>query len=98
MTPTLDHADDPSWDTPFCKALRWRLHDPKEALSLAFWHTGRANEARRQIPQQPGGYAEQCRAAYLESCANNYDALAAACRRHADHLSTAEIAGSVERP
>lgn len=69
-------------DTWFCKALRWRLFDPDEALGIAATHRRRAAEARLR---HPGSEAQAAR----------HDQMAAICECHAATLrDAAATAGS----
>ena len=78
--------DEPEWDTPFYKALKWRVHSPDEADHIAATHRHKAAEARGGIPAMAATYQNQCRAAPLESRARNHDAIIAVCNRHAARL------------
>ena len=82
-------ADEPAAATPFCKALRWRVHDPAEALSIAATHRGRAADARSGIPAVIDGFLDRCKASSLEQRACCHDEIAAVCERHAARLQTA---------
>jgi len=79
-------ADEPAAATPFCKALRWRVHDPEEALSIAATHHRRAAEARSGIPDVIDNFLDRCKAAGLEQRACCHDEIAAVCERHAARL------------
>jgi hypothetical protein len=72
--------------TPFCKALRWRVHDPEEALWIAATHRARAAEARAAVPGHVASFRTRSQALGLEMRANRYDEMAAACERHAGSL------------
>jgi len=61
-------------DTPFCEALRWRVHDADEALGIAATHRGRAADARLRHP----GWKIQ---------ATCHDQMAAICEAHAAALA-----------
>lgn len=61
-------------NTPFRKALRWRVHDPDEALGIAATHRKRAAEARLRHP----GWEVQ---------AARHDQMAAICEAHAAALT-----------
>jgi hypothetical protein len=68
------HPADPEIaDTPFCKALRWRVFDPDEALGIAATHRRRAVEARLC---HPGWEAQAAR----------HDQMAAICEAYAAAL------------
>lgn len=82
-------ADEPAAATPFCKALRWRVHDPAEALSIAATHRGRAADARSGIPAVIDGFLDRCKASSLEQRACCHDEIAAVCERHAARLQAA---------
>ena len=74
------NPDDPEIvDTPFCKALRWRVHDPDEALWIAATHHRRAAEVRLRAP----GWEIQ---------AIRHDQMAAICEEHAATLIKARQA------
>ncbi len=79
-------ADEPAAATPFCKALRWRVHGPEEALSIAATHRGRAADARSGIPDVIDNFLDSCKAASLEQRACRHDEIAAVCERHAARL------------
>jgi len=79
-------ADEPAAATPFCKALRWRVHDPEEALSIAATHHRRAAEARSGIPDVIDNFLDRCKAAGLEQRAYCHEEIAALCERHAARL------------
>ena len=71
------HPDDPEIaDTWFCKALRWRVFEPDEALHIAATHRRRAAEARLR---HPGWEAQAAR----------HDQMAAICVAHAAALRDA---------
>jgi len=78
--------DEPERETPFFKALQWRVHCPDEADHIAATHSHKAAEARCGIPAMAATYQDQCRAALLESRARNHDAIVAVCMRHAARL------------
>ena len=61
------HPADPEIaDTSFCKALRWRVFDPAEALSIAATHRRRAAEARLRHGQLGGsGRSSRSDGSYL---------------------------------
>ena len=82
-------ADEPAAATPFCKALRWRVHDPAEALSIAATHRSRAADARSGIPAVIDGFLDRCKASGLEQRACCHDEIAAVCERHAARLQAA---------
>ena len=63
-------------DTWFCKALRWRVFDPDEALGIAATHRRRAAEAR-------------LRHEGWEAQAGRHDQMAAICEAHAAVLRDA---------
>jgi hypothetical protein len=79
-------ADEPAAATPFCKALRWRVHGREEALSIAVTHRGRAADARSGIPDVIDNFLDRCKAASLEQRACRHDEIAAVCERHAARL------------
>lgn len=79
-------ADEPAAATPFCKALRWRVHNAEEALSIAATHRGRAAEARSGIPPVTGSFLDRCVATSLEQRACRHEEIAAVCERHAARL------------
>lgn len=85
-TPETPIAAEPAADTPFCKALRWRVHDPAEALHIAAAHRRRAAKARDAIPAAIGSFRDRCRANGLEQRACQHDELAAVCEQHAANL------------
>lgn len=76
MTVCTDPTDPEIADTAFCKALRWRVHDPNEALNIAATHHSRATEVRLRGP----GWEIQ---------AARHDQMAAICETHAAALVTA---------
>ena len=78
--------DEPAKDTPFYKALVCRVHHPDETLHIAATHRHRVAEARAGIPAEIETYQDQCRAALLNGRAENHDAIAAVCLRHAARL------------
>ena len=82
-------ADEPAAATLFCKALRWRVHDPEEALSIAAKHRSRAAEARSGILPVTGNLLDRCVAAGLEQRAFRHEKIAAVCERHAARLQAA---------
>ena len=77
-----DQSLDPFWQTPFGKALRWRVHDPGEALRLAASHRRQAADARRCIPADAVNFRDRSRALGLESRARQHDQLAEVCEQH----------------
>lgn len=79
-------ADEPAAAAPFCKALRWRVHDPEEALSIAATHRGRAAKARSGIPPVTCSFLDRCVATSLEQRACRHEEIAAVCERHAARL------------
>ncbi len=80
---------DETADTPFCKALRWRVHDPEEALWIAATHRTRAREARSSAPANSDNFYDRSRALGLEGRAASHDQLAAICEQHAANLRVA---------
>lgn len=82
-------ANEPAKDTPFCIALRWRVHDLQEALSIAATHRARAAEARSGLPPAVGSFQARSRALGLETRAARHDEMAAVCERHAARLGAA---------
>lgn len=74
MSICTSSADPEIADTPFCKALRWRVYDPDEALGIAATHRRGAAEARLR---QPG----------WEIQATRHDQMAAICEAHAAALA-----------
>ena len=60
-------------DTWFCKALRWRVHDPAEALAVAATHRRRAAKERLRHP----GFEDQ---------AARHEQMAGICEEHAAAL------------
>ncbi len=78
--------NEPERDTPFLKALQWRVHCPDEADHIAATHRQKAAQARDGISAMTETYQDQCRAALLESRARNHDAIVAVCMRHAARL------------
>lgn len=82
-------ADEPAAAAPFCKALRWRVHDPEEALSIAATHRGRAAEARSGIPPVTSSFLDRCLAMSLEQRGCRHQEIAAVCERHAARLQAA---------
>ena len=77
MSICKDPADPEIADTPFCKALRWRVHHSDEALVIAATHRRRAAEARLR---QPG----------WEVQATRHDQMAAICETHAAALAATQ--------
>ena len=77
---------DETADTPFCKALRWRVQDPEEALWIAAKHRTRAREARSVIPARIDNFHDRSQALGLEGRAASHDQLAAICEQHAINL------------
>jgi hypothetical protein len=73
-------------NTPFSKALRWRVHDPEEALGIAATHHRRAAEARARKPVTVDSFQDQSAAAWQDRRAAAHDAMAEACERHAATL------------
>ena len=82
-------ADHPAAATPFHKALRWRVHDPEEALSIAATHRRRAAEARSNIPPLTRGILDRCMATSLEQRACRHNEIVAVCEQHARCLRDA---------
>lgn len=80
-----DPTDPEIADTAFCKALRWRVHDPDEALGIAATHHRRAAEVRLRGP----GWEIQ---------AARHDQMAAICEEHAAALVTAAQAALLPVP
>ena len=80
--------------TPFCKALRWRVHDPEEALWIAATHRARAGEARAAMPAHVASFPTHSQALGLEVRADRHDELAEACERHAASLQAIMTARS----
>jgi hypothetical protein len=74
-------------DTPFHKALRWRVHDPDEALAISATHRRRAAEARCAIPDPIRDFRGQSQAAGLHRRAQSHDEIAELCERHAEELA-----------
>lgn len=74
-------------DTPFHRALRWRVHDPEEAMGLAASHRRQAAEARMCIPASIDSFRDRSRAAYLQQRAADHEEIAAVCERHAAELA-----------
>ena len=66
-------------DTPFCKALRWRVHHADEALGIAATHHRRAAKARLRFP----GWKIQ---------ATSHDQMATICEAHAAALTRQHMA------
>ncbi len=91
-------ADEPATTTPFCKALRWRVHDPEEALSIAATHHRRATEARSGIPDVIDNFLDRSRAVSLEQRACCHDEIAAVCERHAARLRAQAHAPAERHP
>ncbi len=83
---------DEAADTPFCKALRWRVHEPEEALWIAATHRTRAREARSAIPARIDNCSDRSRALGLEGRAASRDQMAAICEQHAASLRVAIVA------
>lgn len=65
--------------TPFCKALRWRVHDVDEALGIAATHRMRAADERLRHPA-------------WEIQATRHDQMAAICEAHAAALAGSQSA------
>ncbi len=80
---------DDTADPPFCKALRWRVHDPEEALWIAATHRTRAREARGAIPARIDNFYDRSRVLGLEGRAASHDQLGAICEQHASNLRVA---------
>jgi len=78
--------DEPARDTPFCKALRCRVHTADEAFAIAATHRRRAAEARSSMPAVIESHQDRCRATALEQRALNHDEIVAVCLRHAARL------------
>ena len=74
MSVSTNPTDPDIADTPFYKALRWRVHDPDEALEIAATHRRRAAEERLGYPGQ-------------EVQAARHDRMAAICEEHAATLA-----------
>lgn len=74
-------------DSPFHKALRWRVHDPDEALAIAASHRRQATEARCAIPDPIHDFRAQSQAAGLRHRARCHDEIAEVCGRHAEELT-----------
>jgi len=72
--------------TPFGKALRWRVHDPEEALGIAATHRARAAEARAAVPGHIASFRTRSQALGLEMRANRHDEMAEVCEQHAASL------------
>ena len=79
MSVCTNPADPEIADTWFCKALRWRVFDPDEALGIAATHRRRAAEARLRDE----GWEVQ---------AARHDQMAAICVTHATALRDAMAA------
>lgn len=86
---------DETADTPFCKALRWRVHDPEEALWIAATHRTRAREARSAISARIDNFSDRSRALDLQGGAASHDQMAAICEQHAANLRIAIAAQAV---
>ena len=71
--------------TPFYKALRWRVHDPEDALWIAATHRRHAADARSQTAAIES-FRDWSRATGLESQASQHDEMARLCERHAADL------------
>ncbi len=74
-------------DTSFHKALRWRVHDPDEALAIAASHRRQATEARCAVPDPIRDFRAQSQAAGLQHRAQCHDEIAEVCERHAEELA-----------
>ena len=96
MTCTTTAAD-PSYDTHFYKVLRWRVHNPEEALALANSHRAQAADARASKPVSIDSFYDQSRDAGCESRASTHDEMADICERHAANLQDV-AATSVDAP
>ena len=82
----LSKSIDSVWQTPFGKALRWRVHDADEARSIAASHRRQAAEARGAIPFPATDFRARSQAAGLEHRASQHDELAEVCEQHATNL------------
>lgn len=85
-THPMPSDDEPAKDTPFCKALRCRVHTADEAFAIAATHRRHAAEARSGMPAVIGSHQDRCRATALEQRALNHDEIVAVCLRHAARL------------
>ena len=74
-------------DTPFHRALRSRVYDVEEAMSLAASHRRQAAEARMSIPEAIDSLRDQSRALGLEQRAAKHEEIAVVCEQHAAELT-----------
>ena len=77
-------------DTPFHRALRWRVHDPEEALWIAASHRRQAAEARACIPDPIGSFRDESRALGLEQRAVHHEEIATNCEQHASDIAVTD--------